>query len=271
LNEYEDIWEYYDEEFVRPHDPKQKEAEEFLAKFFDIHKEEVFFSRQIEVQNEAKFFHWVTNRALGELEKAGKIKTDERKFDWGGSITLIWHKTYRYPRRKASALIKLVEEYSSPEIGGFLGLHGETMVIEAFARNQFLMIGRNVKEYKNRRWNQSEHNLDFIFERDGIAYGIEVKNTLGYMDHDELITKKRLCLHLGIRPVFVVRMIPKTWIHEVNEDGGYVLILKYQLYPWTHKELAKRVAKELQLPVDAPKTLHDGTMQRFLTWHNKNL
>ena len=47
------------------------------------------------------------------------------------------------------------------------------------------------------------------------------------------------------------------------------MIMKYQLYPWTHKELAKRIAGELGLPVDAPKALHDGTMHKFVEWHRR--
>lgn len=49
------------------------------------------------------------------------------------------------------------------------------------------------------------------------------------------------------------------------------MILKYQLYPWTHLELARRVARELGIPVDAPKALAEGTMNRFETWHRRNL
>jgi hypothetical protein len=48
------------------------------------------------------------------------------------------------------------------------------------------------------------------------------------------------------------------------------MILKYQLYPWTHVDLAKRVASELGLPVDAPRALSDGTMDRFMNWHEKS-
>jgi hypothetical protein len=107
----------------------------------------------------------------------------------------------------------LVEDYSSPQIGGLLGLHGEIMVLEGFSRFQFVSLGRNV----------------------------------------------------------VVRMIPKSWIKELNDAGGFALILKYQLYLWTHKELAKDVASKLNLPVDAPRELQDGTMLRFIKWHERNL
>jgi len=38
------------------------------------------------------------------------------------------------------------------------------------------------------------------------------------------------------------------------------MIMQYQLYPWTHLELAKKVARELGLPI-APKALAAGTMK----------
>lgn len=34
-----------------------------------------------------------------------------------------------------------------------------------------------------------------------------------------------------------------------------MLVLKWQLYPWTHRELARRVQTELGLPVDSPRAL----------------
>lgn len=165
----------------------------------------------------------------------------------------------------------MVEEYANPNIGGAVGLHGEFMVLEGFARFQFVMHGRNTREYSGRSWVETDHNLDFIFERDGAAYGVEVKNTLGYMDYKEFQTKIRLCHFLGLQPVFVARMLPRSWMHELITAGGFGLVLKYQLYPWSHRELARRVAGELGLPVDAPRTLEDGTMRRFLGWHRKRV
>jgi len=91
------------------------------------------------------------------------------------------------------------------------------------------------------------------------------------MDFKEFLIKIRLCRSLGIKPVFVCRMLPKSWIYELSKAGGFALILKYQLYPWTHHQLAKRVARELGLPVDAPRILHEPTMARFLKWHLKQL
>jgi hypothetical protein len=263
---YED---YYDSPLSS--DETEVAARDRLRRVFAENRERVFFSRQLEVQNENEYFHWITNRAIHDLEAEGSIKSEWRKLSTGTSIKLVWHRGYRFYKRSANQLVVLVEEYSAPNIGGSLGLHGETMVLEGFARTQFVMISRDANEYRGTKWEQTKHNLDFIFERDGRAYGLEVKNTLGYMDREEFLLKTKLCERLGITPVFVCRMLPKSWIFELMQLGGFALILKYQLYPWTHRELAKRVNQELSLPVDAPRFLYEGTMNRFLKWHSKRL
>jgi len=255
----------------RPPDPRETDALEDLTAFFKEHREQVFFSRQLEVQNEGKYFHWITNRALRELKGQGLLQGETRPLSTGGSINLLWPRGYRFHRRSAAKLVRLVEEYADPNIGGVLGLHGETMVLEGFARSKFVMQGRHTRTFGGKTWEASEQNLDFIFERDGLAYGIEVKNTLGYMERKEFEDKIELCRFLRLTPLFAVRMMPKTWINDLNEAGGFALILKYQLYPWTHKELARRVAHELGLPVDAPRALLEGTMRRFLDWHEEKL
>jgi len=119
--------------------------------------------------------------------------------------------------------VGLVEEYADPYIGGALGLHGEAMILEGFARKQFVMHGRNTRTFGDREWTYSEHDLDFIFERDGVAYGIEVKNTLGYMDYRELQIKIALCQEIGVRSVFAARMLPRTWINEIIGAGGFAV------------------------------------------------
>jgi hypothetical protein len=94
-----------------------------------------------------------------------------------------------------------------------------------------------------------------------------VKNTLSYMDYAEMQTKIRLCLHLGLKPVFVVRMAPGHWFQEVRRSGGFILAMQYQLYPPLLKGLAGRIREELELQVDTPRAIQEGTMRRFLNWH----
>ena len=231
--------------------------------------EAVFFSRQLEIRNEDEWYHWITNRALRELAGRGVLRTEVRQLRTGGAIHLMWNAGYRYYRREAKRVVQLVEAYSDPNIGGALGLQGEALVLEGFARSQFVMRGRDTRSHGGRTWTQSNHDLDCVFERDNRAYGVEVKNTLRYIEYAEFNTKIEMCRVLGVRPVFAVRMLPRSWIYELNEAGGFALILKHQLYPWAHRDLARRVKTELGLPVDAPRALEDGTMARFLRWHER--
>lgn len=250
-------------------DPAETSARAALGDFFERNARQVYFSRQLEVQNEGQYFHWITNRAIRDLGAEGAILSEKRSLNCGGTIKLVWNKSFRYYKRAAARLVDLVNEYSAPNIGAALGLQGEALVLDGFASIECLMKGRNTNKYGGQVWTQSDHELDFIFERDGRAYGVEVKNMLGYMDRTEFETKIRMCAKLGIRPVFAARMLPKSWINDLITEGGFALIMKYQLYPWAHRDLGRRVGTELGLPVDAPRRLAEGTMARFLRWHTR--
>lgn len=264
-------WDDYidDEGPPAPPDPAQIEVRKKVEELFTKNSDKIYFSRQIEIMFEKDYFHWITNRAIRNMVEEEVIYSEEKKLKTGGDIHILWNKRNRYYKRESKKLIKLVDEYADPSIGAAIGLYGELMVLEGFARYEFLMKGRDVKEYKDKTWRATGHDMDFIFEKDNIAYGVEVKNTLGYMSHKELVGKIKMCKYLGLRPVFVARMLPRTWIHEINVAGGFGLILKYQLYPISHKELARKVSKVLGLPVDTPRMLADGTMERFMKWHRR--
>jgi hypothetical protein len=143
------------------------------------------------------------------------------------------------------------------------------MTLAAFARRQFILRAEETNEWKGKKWVDSNHNLDFIFERDSVAYGVEVKNTLGYLDSDEFVTKIKMARFLELKPVFVVRDLPRHWIQALAKSGGFALVMRYQFYPWTHESLAGRVRDELGLPVDTPKRIEDGTMMRLEQWISK--
>jgi hypothetical protein len=261
----------YEPEVEREPDAYEASAIETLKEFFEKNDSNVFFGNQLAVQNEDRFFHWITHRAIGDLIGAGLLLTETRQLASGSSIKLVWHRRHRYYRRDAQRVVELVEAYGSPRMCEAIGLNGENMVLGGFARKEFVMRGQHTRTFRGAEWTATQHNLDFIFERDGRAYGIEVKNTLSYMPQEEFQTKIGLCRHLGLVPVFAARMLPKSWIGELIDAGGYAMIMKYQLYPWTHADLADQVAKELGLPIGAPKALADGTMMRFEKWHRKKL
>lgn len=218
----DDAYYEYDEfeEDIRPPDPVEGEAVEELRAFFEANRE-VFSSRQIQVLFEKKYFHWITLRALKILADEGTIRSEQRNLSYGAPIGFVWHKTNRYNRREIKEILSLVERYSDHEFTAALGNTGELLVSDGFGRFGFVQRGREAKSFQGREWTRTEHNLDFLFERDGRVYGVEVKNTLPYIDDKELRIKLEICDHLQVRPLFVVRAMPRIWIQEVVRQGGF--------------------------------------------------
>ena len=244
-----------------------------MLNFFneEINKTKVFYSRQLEIIFEGKYYHWITNRALRSIIDSGEVYSESYNLKNAGSVNLVWLKSFRYYKRAAREIADLIDQYSLPSLSADIGLRGEMLTLEGFALNGFNLAGRETNKFGDKIWVQSGHNLDFVFSKDNIGYGVEVKNMLGYMDYEELETKVKMCDFLGLRPIFVVRMFPKTWINEIRDFGGFSLIMKYQFYPISFKDFALKVKNTLGFPVDTPKRIEQGTMDRVLKWHKNNV
>ena len=251
-------------------DPKVDEAKAKLGAFFAQNSKQVFFEQQLKVILEDEFFHWVTTRALRLLVAQGHLATDlvvSKPF----SVRFYRMPDHRYWKRQAREILALIAEYSAPSFTGPLGQHGELMFDAAFPTAGFLPTGRDVTSFGGRTWTKSGEDLDRCFTRDGITYGAEIKNTLSYIPREELTSKLEMCAFLGLRPLFIARMHPKSYIEEIREAGGYALVFKWQLYPLGSADLARRVRERLGLTVDCPKAIAEGTVKRFLNWHLKTL
>jgi hypothetical protein len=193
------------EEEVPPRDNFVDQAKEALRQFFVQRPESVFYQRQLQVIFEKSYFHWVTVRALSELVADGAIAAEPLPFPGSeksaGSIVFYRATTCRYWKRKADEVLKLVSRYSDSSFTSALGAHGETLFDAALPTVGFLPTGWKARSYRGTEWKETKHDLDRIFERDGIAYGTEVKNTLGYIEKKELEIKVRMSKHLGLRPL----------------------------------------------------------------------
>jgi hypothetical protein len=269
--EYEPDYEPDIAEEERSRDPVVDQAKDVIGAFFDRERANVFYKQQLEVIFENEFFHWVTSRALSELAAEGHISVEREELPGVGTIMLFHANTHRYWRRQAQDVIALVSQFSAPIFTAGLGAQGELMFDAALPTAGFLPSARKVRAYNGKEWKATDHDLDRVFERDGIGYGAEIKNTLKYIPRNELTVKIRMCQYLGLRPLFIVRAAAKNYINEVRLMGGFTLVFKYQLYPFGQKLFADQVRESLRLPVDSPARIADGTVERFLRWHLKTL
>ena len=257
-----------------PRDAKVDEAKEtLLAELFGV-RHEVFYGRQVAILFERKFYHWITTKAINELATEGKIWSLTMPLVGsaeGETIRFYWSKRTRYFRRQIQEIQKIVQEFSTPSMMRALGLHGEMMFDVGLSHFGWVEKRPDVRAFGGREWTKTGHNLDRIYGRDGIEYGVEVKNALSYIDRKELEIKIEMCRHLHVRPLFIMRMAPTNYIELVRLAGGFTLVFEWQLYPYGQSDLAKRVRARLGLKVDCPRVIEDGTMQRLVNWHVKQL
>ena len=263
-----------DEEFE---DKYVERARRDLAQVINCRPEDVFYERQLQVRFERRYYHSVTARALDQLAADGEVLSQRLPFTFGESggevpLRFFFSKKLRYWTRKANEIRKLVAAYSDPMFNAAVGHQAELLFDVALAREGFMPVAENVSEYHGRRWEASGHNLDRIYVRDGVGYGAEIKNKLGYMEWPELEVKAEMCRALGLVPLFIVRALPKSWVWEVvSRWKGFVLVFGYQLYPFGHDAFARKIRETLELPVDCPRAIQEGTIKRLVWWHEQRL
>jgi hypothetical protein len=253
-------------------DEKIDEAEVQILDFFRANRGNVFYERQLTVIFERYYFHWITVKALLELSSGGSIKSETLELSSGVPIRFFWTKGNRYWKRQAARVISLVRRFSDTTVTRAIGLQGELLVDAALPLAAFTPVDRNARSFKDKTWTATGHDLDRIVTRDGIHYGVEIKNTLPYIPRDELRIKLAMCKHLGLKPFFVSRMAPKNYNYEIIQQGGISWVLGNQFYPFGYEDLANTVKNELRLPVECPARIEDGAITRLskaLAWQNR--
>jgi hypothetical protein len=260
IDEYEDHV-FEDEGPSRLRDSKIDEAKEILlSRIFPEGGTDVYYGRQLEFWLERKFYHWITKKALNELAQERKINFQAEKSGY-----LLAHfyypRRHRYPRRQINEMVGLIAEFSEPAFTRVLGHYGELLADAGFARIGFRILQNKVTGVDGKRWSKTNHDLDRLIQRDGVRWGVEIKNQVGYIQREEFQAKVEMCRYFGVRPMSVARMMPKSYINEVRLAGGSCLILANQHYPIMAEDLARRVRERLKLPVINISTLPDTTIK----------
>jgi hypothetical protein len=261
------------EDFERiewPRDEKIDEARAELEEFFDGHRSEVFYVRQLQVMFEKRFFHWITGKALSEMQ--GGLLRDQRETISGNVYArFYYHRSNRYYKRQIKQKMALIRRYSDHTAAYAAGRQAEVLFLTALATRGFVCRGEETREFGGKKWEETEHDLDYVLERDGRTYGCEVKNTYAYIQREELEVKLRMCEYLALKPLFIMRAAPKNYINQIYGAGGYALIFVAQVHPFGSEALVKDMREVLGLPVDCPRAIPAGIIDRFIRWHERGL
>jgi hypothetical protein len=256
---------------AREPDPYFLQAQADLRGLYEEDRERVFFIRQVQVKFEKKYFHWITNNAILGLHQMGYLRDIRIPKEKGTSTRFFIHRSNRYAKRKINEIEKIIEEYSQDHITRSCGHRAEDLFCKAMARRGFMPVEEKVKEYRGKKWEKTGHDLDFVFVKDGIEYGAEIKNKWGYIEKEELEIKLKMCEFWGIRPLLIMRYAPKSYIRNINDCGGFALLFGAQIYDLSQEDLAGKIRDILGMPAVCPRSISEGIIDRFENWHKRQM
>ncbi|MHA1372295.1 MAG: hypothetical protein ACTSRA_21560 [Promethearchaeota archaeon] len=234
-----------------------------------VDNKSVFYKTQLKVLFEDRYFHWITDLALKELIGEGELLQEND--DKSNLVFVRYHKV-RYTLRWKKHLRTNVLFLSSDRVHKHVGSYAEHLTEFMLYRLGFKIEDTHTNEYNSKKWKKSDHNLDFIASKDGLTYGIEVKNALEYIPRSEFQIKMfEMCPFLNIIPVCVLRFAPYSYINEIKEYGGFILIFKSKIFPLGYEERVNQLWNYTLLPVTTSTRFSTKIENRFKKFHEENL
>lgn len=257
-----------------------------------------FFQSQLEILYENDFYPWVLTDALKELEKENYLrKITEKEIPNFSKLKNIQKISFFINKKaikdsseelrikkRAFNIAEYVNEYSDPQNSKMVGDHLEDVVKAELKAQEFKIVGIHTNEYNGRKWDRTEHDLDFIGELKGsrLAIGVEVKNTLNIMSPEEIDIKIDICNKLKIVPIFAVRWM-KPYMECIRLQGGFSWIFKTQMYPRGNEEFTQSLFNKLsieekknsrgyplQFPVTVRTEIPEKSRNIFCEWIKQN-
>lgn len=251
-----------------PSSEKIKIAAETVLKLFTEGELQVAFDREIRYRLEAQFPHDITGEAIRKLKEDRKIKITNIPGRRGtGDMPNIF---YCLPNSNYNSLIPLMHKKLDLSIfitgtSSAMGRHAELAWWRAFKRNNWNIYPtsesdlKGVNEYKGRK-STINNNIEYVAEKDGIEYGIEVKNGLNYPD--DLYWKFTVATELETIPLIISRWLNPAQVPLIEGLGGTQIVYKDSIYSTTYKSMIEEARTILGTPVIAMDEIDDDYFNR---------
>lgn len=207
---------------------------------------------QTKIFLEGKYFHWITENAINELYKEGKLRRRKRKVEEQKlTFYFLSELSYTEVAPKINLEIPLIMKYF--DISKETGYHAEDLVEKALKKAGYIVVSKNSTYFQGKMWPYKEKgDLDFIAygKSEDRWYGIQVKNKLRYPDHGDIYSFFDVNKYLGLTPWFIARILPKTYIWNTISSGGFITLYPQRkwLLPEKYKQLGEEIEQELGVP-----------------------
>lgn len=235
-----------------------EEAKSAILQLFQSQYLEVAYDRELRYRLENQFPHDVVGKALSKLANSKQVvKTG---IPGRRGIADLPIQFYRLPGSDYEQILpamrkKLDLSTFITGVANEMGRHAESAWWRAFKRNNWVVypasegIPLGINEHRNRR-SSTDHDIDFIAEKDGIEYGVEIKNGLNYPD--DLYWKFTVAVELGTIPMIIARWLNPGQVPLIRNLGGAGPILyKDAIYSTTYSVLIAEVKQTLGTPIQA--------------------
>jgi len=248
-------------------------AYQYGSRATSCNKDSVFYKRQVEVIFEDAYPHDVTGKAIKGLLAEGFLKAERRFVGKGKDVPIIFvcKQSRRYTALEIRERIEIVDRFSDDEVNKGVGKYAEILFAHMLEKNQFQVVDRHTKSFRGKTCKKSRKNLDFIVEKDGVSYGMEVKNTFDYMPQDEFEEKLDMCQFLGLLPVFPLRYPSPQQFELMGEVDGLALAFKTRFFPPGNQKLVTAIWNHFRLPVSIWEDILPSTEAIFLSYHHRQL
>jgi len=197
------------------------------------------------------FWHVVTWNAIRELKIENKLRT--AKYPPRGNFPM-W--IYRFDLRLSDIKDKIDREYKPlykkfMKLSPQMGTYAEEIIEKALTRAGYITLSHHEHtRYFRGRVYPRKNDLDFIAYREGVFYGIEVKNTLPYPNWEEdIISKKLVADYHGIQFVMISRELG-PYAYDLFQCGGLHIEFKRLIWSPNFSSLAKRIEEKLYFPIN---------------------
>jgi len=245
-------------------------AYQYGSRSTSCNKDSVFYKKQIQVIFEDLYPHDVTGKAVNELIQDGFLKLEPRFFGKNDHAIFVWRYNVRYTSNEIKGRIRIMKQFFDEELNKGAGREAENLFNHLFKANQFRTIARHTRTFRGKTWPMSGKNLDFIIEKDGICYGVEVKNTLDYMPPDEFQEKLDMCHFLGLLPMFPLRCPSDQQFATMEQIGGMALKFKSRIFPQGNRRLINDIWNHFRLPVTIWDEIPPPIQRILIRYHHYN-
>jgi predicted RecB family endonuclease len=235
-----------------------------------VKDEEVVYRNEFRYRLEKTYYHTVTDYALRRLEE-GKSYNEGLKLartqlpgrrSVGKGTANVFYKQGGADYNSLVPIMKKKLDLSTfvSELAPSAGFYAQEMWRDAFKDLGYEIVKEDAQEYEGKRATV-KGDIDFIAKKDGLTFGVEIKNGLEFAA--DLARKVQIAIELGTIPVLVVRRVTWDVYHNLKKYGVLTKLYETSIMPKAYESIVEECKKVLGMPLIALDIISSTTREHL--------